>query len=98
MLQLALHRNQNAVLILQKFGIHLFSLFLYHYSRDEKMNKNVLMGFQPSTLKQGNLLKGIVIWLVAARSVVQSPVRALDSNFSNTFSLFQLLHLFNFYK
>jgi hypothetical protein len=45
---------------------------------------------------QGNLLKGIVIWLVVARSVVQSPVRALDSTFSNTFSLFQLLQLFNF--
>ena len=47
-------------------------------------------------LKQGNLLKGIVIWLVAAQSVVQSPVRALDNNFSNTFSL--PLHLFNFSK
>ena len=35
---------------------------------------------------QGNLLKGIVIWLVAARSVVQSPVRSLDGNFSNNFS------------
>ena len=55
-------------------------------------------GRQFSWLVQGNLLKGIVIWLVAARSVVQSPVRALDSNFSNNFSLFQLLHLFNFYK
>ena len=31
------------------------------------------------------------IWLFEARSVVQRPVRALDSNFSNTFSLFQLL-------
>ena len=35
---------------------------------------------------QGNLLKGSFIWLVVARSVVQSPVRALDSNFSDTFS------------
>jgi hypothetical protein len=43
--------------------------------------------------EQGNLLKGIVIWLVAAQSVVQSPVKAFDRNFSNTFSLFQLLQI-----
>ena len=48
---------------------------------------------------QGNFLKGIVIWSVAARSVVQSPVRALDSNLSNTFFFistftpFQLLQI-----
>ena len=42
---------------------------------------------------QGNLLKGIILWLDAAQSVVQSPVRALDSNFSNNFSLFQHLQL-----
>ena len=30
---------------------------------------------------QGNLLKGIVIWLVTARSVVQSTVRPLDIKF-----------------
>ena len=33
-------------------------------------------------------MEGIVIWLVAAQSVIQSPVWALDSNFRNTFSLF----------
>ena len=27
-------------------------------------------------------MEGIVIWLVAAQSVIQSPVWALDSNFS----------------
>ena len=47
---------------------------------------------------QGNLLKGIVIWLVAARSVVQSPARALEGNFNNTFFIstftpFQLLQI-----
>ena len=35
---------------------------------------------------QGNLLKGIVIWLVLAQSGVQSPERVLDCNFSNIFS------------
>ena len=34
---------------------------------------------------QGDLLKGIVICLGVARSVVQSPVRASHSNFCNTF-------------
>ena len=34
---------------------------------------------------QGNLLKGIVICLGVARSLVQSPVRASHSNFCNTF-------------
>ena len=33
-------------------------------------------------IEQSNLLKDIVIWLVEAQSVVQSPVRAPDSNFS----------------
>ena len=41
-----------------------------------------IAGLQKSknSADQGNLLKGIVIW-----SLVQSPVRDLDSNFSNTF-------------
>ena len=41
----------------------------------------------------GNFFKGIVIRLVATRSEVQSPVRAVDSNFSKTFSLIQLIQL-----
>ena len=48
-------------------------------------------------LNKGDLLKGIIIWLVAAQLVVQSPVMALENNVSNTFSVLQLLHLFNFY-
>ena len=44
-------------------------------------------------LNKGNLLKGIIIWLVAAQLVVQSPVMALENNVSNTFSLFQLLQI-----
>ena len=46
-----------------------------------------IAGLQKSknSADQGNLLKGIVIWLVAAQPLVQSPLRALNSNFSNTF-------------
>ena len=42
---------------------------------------------------QGNLLKGIVILLVAARFVVQKT-----TSFSNIFSLFQLETKTTFYK
>ena len=61
-----------------------------------KINENEVEGVDKANngdVDQGNLLKGIVIWLAVARSVVQSPVRTLDSNFSNTFSLFQLLQI-----
>ena len=47
--------------------------------------ENIVKSVAQSNPEQGNLLKGIVIWLVLARSVVQSLVRALGSNFSNTF-------------
>ena len=37
---------------------------------------------------QGNLLKGIVIWLVSARSVVQRPLSPLDNKFLVTIFLY----------
>ena len=37
---------------------------------------------------QGNLLKGIVIWLVSARSVVLSPLSTLDNKFLVTIFLY----------
>ena len=47
-----------------------------------------LSGRDNNTSAQNNSLKGIVLWLVAARTVIQSPERALDSNFSITFPFF----------
>ena len=60
--------------------------FFLGQQRDKALKLTFSDWPQPK-LKQGNLWKGIVFWLVVARSVAQSPVRALDSNFSNTFSL-----------
>ena len=43
----------------------------------DSMTENPLpLKEEPSGTDQGNLLKGIVIWVVAARCVVQSPKRS----------------------
>ena len=57
-----------------------------------------ISSYKKPSKKPGNLLKGIVNWLGAARSVVYVCKTALDHSFRSIFSLFRLLHLFNFSK
>ena len=45
--------------------------------------------------KQGNSLRGIVVWLGTEYKAQNSPI---DNSFCNNVTLFQLLQLFNFYK
>ena len=58
-----------------------------------QVSEEIPQNVEEISQNQGILLKGIVIWLVAARSILQRPFRALESNFSDTFSLFQLLQI-----
>ena len=70
-----------------------FDVFISYSHEDKDFVEQVVVPKLEDDPDQSNLLKGIVIWLVVAQSVIQSLVRALGSNFSNTFSLFQLLQI-----
>ena len=60
---------------------------MYEVHSKDKIEPTSSKNVTTNTTEQA-CMEGIVIWLVAAQSVIQSPVWALDSNFRNTFPLF----------